>query len=434
MCIRDRYMGHNQQTKINSMEELNQNEEQNYPQTDILGDMPITHSQALSDSKIKIEVCNPQMRKENLRTIIYYNVQGTDKNGSFDVIRCHEDFYVLREIMKIRWAGCYIPRIPPKEFMNTKIKIVKRRLLGLDAFVKKTAFKEHLYYSEEMQTFLREEGNVQKKLKSLPTVSDNQLMKKYHEIFPNLVQQSISQDDTKKIFNFKEFLSKIQKTLKGYLELCDGCSEQRKQFNEKFTTFITFCLPEYEKNVLAEVLSNEEITFITNTDNQDFKLLMEQIKELNETQSAFEGLKSFFQNEYDDAKGFLDSFAKIKSFEQAIQKVNKDKAEMENSLQKLLSGKSSVMFGKKEDKIAKLEINIEGAKQQLEDMVLVNEAMQKLLVFQEIEEFKCNKPGIYLSALNKLIQMEQEYVELMNQVWDFILKNPKIQEQIEYLN
>ena len=32
---------------------------------------------------------------------------------------------------------------------------------------------------------------------------------------------------------------------------------------------------------------------------------------------------------------------------------------MENSLSKLLSGKSSVMFGKKEDKIAKLELNIE---------------------------------------------------------------------------
>ena len=85
------------------------------------------------------------MKKEGLTTTIYYTVSGVDKNGSFEVVRCHEDFHALREIMKIRWSGCYIPRIPPKQFMNTKIKVVKRRLLGFDSFVKKTALKEHLY-------------------------------------------------------------------------------------------------------------------------------------------------------------------------------------------------------------------------------------------------------------------------------------------------
>ena len=35
---------------------------------------------------------------------------------------------------------------------------------------------------------------------------------------------------------------------------------------------------------------------------------------------------------------------------------------MENSISKLQSGKSSVMFGKKEDKISKLEASIEGVR------------------------------------------------------------------------
>lgn len=38
-----------------------------------------------------------------------------------------------------------------------------------------------------MQTFLREEGNVQKKLRTLPTISDSALVRKYLEIFPNLI-------------------------------------------------------------------------------------------------------------------------------------------------------------------------------------------------------------------------------------------------------
>ena len=38
-----------------------------------------------------------------------------------------------------------------------------------------------------MQVFLREEGNVQKKLKTLPTISDSALVRKYLDIFPNLI-------------------------------------------------------------------------------------------------------------------------------------------------------------------------------------------------------------------------------------------------------
>ena len=46
-----------------------------------------------------------------------YTIRGTDKDGSFEIYRRYSDFANLREVLLIRWPGCYIPPLPPKKKM-----------------------------------------------------------------------------------------------------------------------------------------------------------------------------------------------------------------------------------------------------------------------------------------------------------------------------
>lgn len=64
--------------------------------------------------QIEIIVCDPVI-KENLGKFVTYKIKGNDKDDSFFVIRRYSDFDKIRNALVIRWPGCYIPPLPPKQ-------------------------------------------------------------------------------------------------------------------------------------------------------------------------------------------------------------------------------------------------------------------------------------------------------------------------------
>lgn len=81
------------------------------------------------------EFCVQKPMKNN--DYVTYEVLGYDMKGTFQVRKRYSDFYMLRDALRERWPGYYIPAIPPKKAIgNMEKDFIKARLQHLDNFVK----------------------------------------------------------------------------------------------------------------------------------------------------------------------------------------------------------------------------------------------------------------------------------------------------------
>jgi hypothetical protein len=88
-----------------------------------------------------------------------YLISGSDKLGAFEVRRRFNDFYVLREGLKKKWPGCYIPPVPSKKITgNKEDKFVEDRRRFLNYFCEKVAGIKYVYYSDVFQLLIRNKG------------------------------------------------------------------------------------------------------------------------------------------------------------------------------------------------------------------------------------------------------------------------------------
>lgn len=97
-------------------------------------------------------------------------ISGIDRHGAFEIRRRFNDFYLLREGLKKRFPGFYIPPVPEKkvivkcEFMqgNKEEKLVEDRKRFLDYFCKQIAKTPYIFYSETFQLLIRSKGDLEK--------------------------------------------------------------------------------------------------------------------------------------------------------------------------------------------------------------------------------------------------------------------------------
>ena len=60
---------------------------------------------------MEFEVGPPEERGSHIQ----YLVKGKDKQGPWEGVRRYSQFYELAEVLKHRWPGIYLPRLPPKK-------------------------------------------------------------------------------------------------------------------------------------------------------------------------------------------------------------------------------------------------------------------------------------------------------------------------------
>lgn len=98
--------------------------------------------------QINITVCGHLQKGSGLTKYTVYLIKGEDCNGVIEVYRRFNEFFELREAMKARWPGCFIPAVPDKNAFKNDEQLVLNRERFLNDFVKKMAKLPNLYYGE----------------------------------------------------------------------------------------------------------------------------------------------------------------------------------------------------------------------------------------------------------------------------------------------
>lgn len=98
-------------------------------------------------------VSNPTKEGDNW----VYQLSGKSPflNQRFTVKRRFNEFYVLRNVMKERHPGLYVPALPEKKaFGSSTPEFLAERCYLLDKFVKNITRCPYLFSSEEFNAFL----------------------------------------------------------------------------------------------------------------------------------------------------------------------------------------------------------------------------------------------------------------------------------------
>lgn len=160
------------------------------------------------------------------KNYVVYEVKGHDKNGQINVSRRYREFDALRNKLKQNWPGIFIPSIPEKKAVNNS-DVTAHRMLFLDHFLKKCAKLDHIFYSEEMQLFLRATGgdDLVKTLDAIPARTCSAVLNQYKVLFPGFDADSCNKE-------LEEKVDKKIQALKACLEEVKGMRKNLKIMRE----------------------------------------------------------------------------------------------------------------------------------------------------------------------------------------------------------
>lgn len=192
-------------------------------------------------SGIDIKVHNPQERKGGAFAANFYtyDILGNDKHGKVNVSRRYKEFDALRIKLKENWPGIFIPSIPDKTVKNKGDHVIQERTLFLDHFMKKCAKMDHIYYSEEMQLFLRSTGSSEeiiRNLTALPPKTCVTLYNQYKALFPDFdlkIEKKTQEDVVKRVNDLKVPLREViemRESLKAMKEIQPDLKHYKTEF------------------------------------------------------------------------------------------------------------------------------------------------------------------------------------------------------------
>jgi sorting nexin-1/2 len=178
--------------------------------------------------KTKYNVCIVETVKAGH---VSYKIQGCDKSGDFDIVRRFREFFALRNTLRKRWTGFYVPGIPPKKPLGNKDEItVNERWYLLNKFLQEVSTIPHLWESEELAAFIRPKLDVEKALSLMGKVTSAKVLErlekysgidylqvnnaggKFRETLRDFVAGS--KDINKFLINFKEYAKKLEQIRK----------------------------------------------------------------------------------------------------------------------------------------------------------------------------------------------------------------------------
>jgi sorting nexin-1/2 len=239
--------------------------------------------------KTKYNVCIVETVKAGH---VSYKIQGSDKSGDFDILRRFREFFALRNTLRKRWTGFYVPGIPPKKPIGNKDEItVNERWYLLNKFLQEVSTIPHLWESEELAAFIRPKLDVEKALSLMGKVTSEKVLErleKYSGVDYMLVNNgggkfretlrdfvAGSKDIMKFLTNFKEYAKKL---------------EQIRKMNLLAHSKLGGFLSKFEDNTVAMYgladFTNTRI--VSNTDNETTRNAVDNIsKQITNPYSKF---------------------------------------------------------------------------------------------------------------------------------------------------
>ncbi|EGR30312.1 PX domain protein, partial [Ichthyophthirius multifiliis] len=302
-------------------------------------------------SKIQVQVLDPQVKDGGMQKYILYTIKGEDSKGNFEIQRRFSDFDMFRKTLLQRWPSCFIPPIPPKKVVgNMDNAFIEDRRLNLEQFLIRLSQLQYLWYNEETQIFIREKSELDKILGKLEQQTNQQIIEKYQENFKQLSGKEINSSIESKIDNFNVYLKKINAMLENYKQMAKNAVKSREKDNESVQSCITYLLPEYENHCLQEyvgVLQEGKMIFQQNQDEKQNQMVA-QFKEFLQNNQLYK-LYELIKQEQRDVMAFIECMDSRQQYIQTKNKLESKQKDMKLDQQKIMAGKSTLknIFTKK---------------------------------------------------------------------------------------
>ena len=226
---------------------------------------------------------------------------GADLQGTWEVKRRYNEFFLLHEALVKRWPGIVIPCVPPKQAMGNKdIAFLQERRFYLERFIKKVSRYDFIINSQEFQIFSRPQGlEVDKSLSKLPKLSNSQLYDRLKEATQTDDENMTNQDRDIIEIQMNEFMVFVKKAEPFLKKLKEELATflSRKQLDMLSYAGTQNILAEYEETNLRYYTDNDIDKLVVR--NTDANSLLESMRH------TVEKLRNPFTDLYHWIKGEL---------------------------------------------------------------------------------------------------------------------------------
>jgi len=367
-----------------------------------------------NESGIALKISEHFTKEENYMKHIVYVIKGFDGQGPIEISRRYSEFAMIREVLVIRWPGCFIPPLPPKDIMQ-KVQMqepfIQERRAALDLFLRKMSEVPVLYNSQEFQVFLRFPGsNFISQIKPMKRIVFEEMLSRYASNFQHLANIP-SKDEARIIISrFRSFLAKMQ----GRLNIMKNHSKEivraKRSFYHGMGTFQTEVASVYEKEVLAEYENNENIPTIFSQENNP--ALEAQAKRMKEAvqNPSLELFDSWLRVEIRELNALSEAIQQMDKYEAyRIKAEAKVKSYMERK-NKLATGefdwRNLLTTKPKDAQIFYLEEMATKTQNDIKNLALLGDMIVLILAYDGIQKFKTNKAEKFYAFVSNAVQNE----------------------------
>lgn len=273
-----------------------------------------------------------------------YKIVGNDKSGEFDVTRRFREFYALRNTLRKRWVGFYIPGIPPKKPINNKGEsVINERWYLFNKFMQDISLIPHLWESDEMTTFLRPKLDVEKSLNLMGKITSEQILERLgaHSGVDYPAAQSSASKYRDTLREFVASSKEIFKFLEGFKNYSKKLEQLRKMKRLADTKFSDY-LNKYEDSTVAVYgladFSNNRV--VSNTDDNKVRDTLDKIPE--HLDNPFRNLKHWIKEEIIDFHAIVEAIGQREALEGAKTKAETKRKNSQSTLDKLNAGKKTL--------------------------------------------------------------------------------------------
>ncbi|CAD8045968.1 unnamed protein product [Paramecium primaurelia] len=387
------------------------------------------HQEIKETQDIQIDIITFDQHESLLDTYTYYIIKGKDKIGFFEVYRRYKDFISLRDILLIRWPGCFIPGIPGKKmFQGNDIKTASERLRFLKQFCNKMKLLPNLYYSQEFsQLFLRsKDKEIHKIFEQMQKPKTSELIQKYQLNFIELQGRDIDQTLDKKIEGFVEKLKNNQIQLKLAKKYIRDLYQSQELYNQSLEKIMIMHLPNYEKQFIQIYQNNQFDNLLFTNENIKKQLDTQYNQSVIFKRRNIDKLYEYIRQELKDIKAFHQSLKIKKEYEELKKKLEAKQLETQQELNNVNDGKNpnflKNIFNKQTPEQLKshLNIQIQTNQNELDNLQNLIDIMQAIIGFIEIERFQDIKYKFYSNLIKQVSELEQKLIDEQIQYWQYI--------------
>lgn len=198
-----------------------------------------------------MNVQNPEKRGGSVNSHYVYQVVGSDKDGRFDVRRRYSDFYELRAKLVENWPGIFIPPLPEKKLAGgSNAEFLTDRSFWLDHFMKRCGKIAHIFYSDEMQLFIRAAGGETSKVKDSKKNSPKVMLERYKKQFYKFCQETtLSEKIQNSVDHYFKNLDQTIKFFRDFRQIAKDLNERKKQNQIAYVHFIKNTISDYRRKL-----------------------------------------------------------------------------------------------------------------------------------------------------------------------------------------